>query len=699
MDSIIFVLSNSLAIVCCFCIADRLMRGREPWRKAVAATGAFALLTGTILTILGTFGAIKPIAAMSAITALTIGAIIWRTGGKKTAMPWAAPDIETERLDQKSDATWHILALALLAGLWGTLAVRCCFDGSYFMVDAMIYHASAPARWLQTGHLVLAPDTYQAYYPYNAELLSLWFMLPWQNDTFASLSGLYWPTLAIVSMMAFVKLRGASTSATMLAGLLFLASPVVWNATKTYSVNDLAAPACVLAAIALAVPALGATIKQRRMDAVCSGLIAGFAIGVKVSHAPFVAAIFLWWLLSNGSAPTMRRRLSNTLLFCLCAIAMGGYWYTRNLILTGNPLFPAELGPLAGPFDKVSQFKTTIMAWFAANPLDVELWSYSLKTLTDWPILLFVLAAAGYGAAMRNVITKNHGQGRDTKTMNVMLILAGLAFFVCFLRTPFSGSIHQPQAIFRIHLRFFIILLAVGIMYFVTLVEICNPRWKFWRAVAIIAAVTTWPIYGNGNTIAFAIAILAVLGQTKLNRLKRPPIWLGAMMVIVLLSVMAIWAPAKKKLTDQNFLAKGQYRIKSPEALSAIDKLPAGSRIASFGFSPWAVNDTYHSHWSYPMFGRNLQLTPIHVNLDGSRYEPLHVAWRKRVPSWWGDRELDMSDLAENLKATGANYVITTKFTNLQWPPQDKILCQEKDVKCIYRDEFVAIYEITKNIE
>ena len=71
-------------------------------------------------------------------------------------------------------------------------------------------------------------------------------------------------------------------------------------------------------------------------------LLSGLAIGIKVSALPTAVIVFALTAWRAG-APGSRGRAAVrvALVFAVAWTVTGGYWYVRNTIHTGNPLYPA----------------------------------------------------------------------------------------------------------------------------------------------------------------------------------------------------------------------------------------------------------------------------------------------------------------------------------------------------------------------
>src|ERR1700694_822397 len=77
------------------------------------------------------------------------------------------------------------------------------------------------------------------------------------------------------------------------------------------------------------------------------GLAAGGALGTKPTGVVFAPVLLglaaLAVLLHEGST---RRKVRDLAVVLLAPLVMAGYWYARNALLTGNPLYPLQVSAL-----------------------------------------------------------------------------------------------------------------------------------------------------------------------------------------------------------------------------------------------------------------------------------------------------------------------------------------------------------------
>jgi hypothetical protein len=221
------------------------------------------------------------------------------------------------------------LVMALGATLLGTLltALAPVTDG-----DALCYHLQVPKVFLAQGSVGFDPDLHETVYPLLTELLyaeALTARGPVACRLVQWLLGLVFA--ANVAALARPSLQGRAWW----TGAVALLVPAVSNGMSA-PLNDVS-----LAAFGAA--ALFAWTRARDLaslrSAALAGVLAGLAMGVK-----YPALVLTGLLGISGLIERRRENTSGTLsrmaLFGLAALLVGGCWYLRAFIHTGNPVYP-----------------------------------------------------------------------------------------------------------------------------------------------------------------------------------------------------------------------------------------------------------------------------------------------------------------------------------------------------------------------
>jgi hypothetical protein len=260
---------------------------------------------------------------------------------------------------------WTAFELGLAAALVAAVASRLWFGlhRTTYLYDTLSYHLHAPATWLHDERLSIVNavfgDPAPAYAPSNVELGFLFLMAPLHSDFFAQAGQLPLAALAVAAVAAAVREgaaegggggrvagrsrsplggeAGGGRAAALASALAFLLVPEVWQQAPT-AMADVGTTAFLLAAL----PFLQRLAREARAaDAAALGLAVGLAAGSKVVGLVYAAPVLAAAAVTLARTGQLRPSVARDTL--LAAIAAGGFWYVRNLVVAGNPLYPATL--------------------------------------------------------------------------------------------------------------------------------------------------------------------------------------------------------------------------------------------------------------------------------------------------------------------------------------------------------------------
>jgi hypothetical protein len=421
----------------------------------------------------------------------------------------------------------------------------------------------------------------------------------------------------------------------------------------------------------------------------------GYAIGTKISFAPIAVVIVLWLLLARDDVNSFRQRTSFVLLFILGMVVTGGFWYTRNVLITGNPLYPAEFGTFRGPFGMDDQYRTKLISWIIQSPTDLKQWLGIAKDLGNWPLHFGIISTIGYISAIYSLFKNWPNRINVIWGRQALLLIAGVLLFITFFLLPYSATTNHPTTGLRAANRYVIFSYAIGLLLFSRIIEGNGHSAKFWKLLTLFSLFAL-AVYKK-ELIIYAIFALAgavvyfrPLGGivTRVLKLRHA----GAFFLIGSFVFLMFWYPYKKQLTDKNF-----YSFTGPagKVFKELENFPDASRIGYF--SPLPYNNTPF----YRLFGRRLQMIPVPLDYDGSVPGPLHIRYLEKYGSWWDewdklDIEINEREFQINIQQSNVQYVIMAKFPYSKWPLQHDIFKKIENSMQIYNDGYSAIWEILK---
>ncbi|MGI9861773.1 hypothetical protein SDD30_10380 [Moorella naiadis] len=330
-----FLSGNLLAILTAFCLTRG--RGLAPAEGFLAIfVLAGAQITGTML-LAGTILRLTVGWLLGLNAVLLMAACIWTSLAPAPGLnAWPRPDADW------SNNFWTklLLFLAVLETAWliflGYLLPPYAWDSLY-------YHLTAAATWLQAGRIVLSPYTLWAnVYPMNTELLFAWNLLLTGSDLLVDLTQLPFALAGGLAVYALGRQAGLKQAGSAVAGALFFLTPIVLIQSKTCYV-DVAFAAMFLVGYYFAWRYYHS---PRRGYLLLTALAAGLVTGMKASAAPYVAVIFAivlagdWRAGQEDGQPAWCRMLISAAIFAMAILLWGGFWYLRNWLAYGNPLYP-----------------------------------------------------------------------------------------------------------------------------------------------------------------------------------------------------------------------------------------------------------------------------------------------------------------------------------------------------------------------
>ncbi len=705
MPSLLFVLANLLAVAASLCAAALLFQKREPYRRFLAAMAGFPILVYAVQMVLGNLGllGIGPAILLLLAVAGPLAVLAWRRSAKDEG---SRADEPTKRSEEEVAYWW--LGFGLLCGVGALAFASTCLQGTSFCGDDLVYHATAPAKWYQEQKLSLAPHYYNGYYAMNAELFSLWFILPFGRDGMVWMAGAYWTFLFAAATFVLVRVQGQRAHVAAMCTALVLAAPPVLGMACTFTACDLAAAALVLAATAMAMPSRNlASGGDRVVDAAYAGLLSGLALGIKITMAPPALILLAVVAVLPRRTISVRQRILAVTVFAASLVFTGGYWYVRNLILTGNPLFPATVAIFSGPFDAATQRPTKLIYWLFGAGSNMKQRLALAVDFTTWPLGLFLVSAGGGLLALVRLLRR---KALDDPQRPYIAVLSLMAVIVLVLHPfiPYSGMTNSPVGAEppRIELRYLLIPFAIGIILAGPLLDAKNRRRPLCWALGALAMVTA---FGYSESLRPSLirhygAVSFALGAAALVSLN-PVAWIWSRIryrktaafiaIAVLLVAEVLMLPYHQRLTDGRI-----FDYLSPDGganptWTALEKLPPGSHIVPI------------LHRFYPLYGRHFQFQVQPVLADGSPFRPLHQRWKTGL-GWWPlvgfSDPLDPAPFVGNLLKTDAQYVVVARQPVIRypleqwpWPPQYKLLRESPDARLITENEFSALFQLKRN--
>lgn len=197
--------------------------------------------------------------------------------------------------------------------------------------DSLCYHLHLPKLYLAQGAFSLVPDELNAMYPILMEVLYA-FGLGLSGVSLAKFFHLATGILTAGLVFAWSRQLQVSKTVALSAAVLFLTTPAVINQMPVTYVDV----ALTFFSTLLLYSIWKWKTTQRDFWLGLAGAFAGACISIKYLGALSVLLAFVIMLSQRASRSILQRML----IFCGLMLLVGGYWYIRNWILFGNPIYP-----------------------------------------------------------------------------------------------------------------------------------------------------------------------------------------------------------------------------------------------------------------------------------------------------------------------------------------------------------------------
>jgi len=346
VNSIIGAAANGCLLVGSFWIARDAFR--QPRGLAAALATAIIFWAGCTLglEVLGELQMITP-AFM-----LALGAIVLVAGGVARLRRPATLNDRTPEPLPTGLAFCAGVCLALVVAAAVHLGMRSLLSAVKVVSDGPIYHLYFAARWWKAGRLALiaAPfgENAATYFPANGDLWFTWLMASWGGDRLARIGQAPFLALAALAAYGCARSTGSRSSASAVATCWFVSSTPLLIFSFEPNVDTIFVAGYMLATYFF----LRGVRDEGSTPATCLGaLAAGAALATKPVGLVFVPPLLAFAFvqaLRQGAPP--RIKVIRTASIVLLPLLTSGYWYLRNLIIVGNPVYPLEVKLLGHPF-------------------------------------------------------------------------------------------------------------------------------------------------------------------------------------------------------------------------------------------------------------------------------------------------------------------------------------------------------------
>ena len=581
--------------------------------------------------------------------------------------------------------------------------------------DTLSYHLPMPASWLQSSSLKVSyiprADVPNSYFPGNGELLYLWMLAPFHNDLLIRLVNLFMWLILGVGLFSLSRRFGASGEASFAASLLFLFTPTVLAQTTETSL-DMANAAVFMLALGHLMDFGSVKEAPHRLEAVVLfALSCGLFLGIKYS-APVYLLLLLGVFLAYGGWQLQKLKssilsiLNYIGLVSLGTILLGGFWYIRNWILTGSPMYPLSLS--------LSKFLNSSNELEHFSYRFNQLW-WQLGTIPLSDLVQGTLQALGFLYPVMSIISVvvlikyfiekrfDHSDDLDHNHPDMRQLFALIALiggsFIVYLHTPYSVMRYSPDEpinsfilavgmrLGMIPLALFAVIIALGTSLTFNLSRI------FWLILGLFMLQSLFasfdrsllwgrPISSNhslaaGIILATSLYVIGRFWKSLSLFIHWSPAFISVGILICLL-MGGILYQVKEYREQYRFHVYRRVYGDVALAWQWVSQNFDQANIAFTGFNQ-----------SYPLFGLHLQNYVRYVNIRGELDDRFHNL-EYRAYREGGDYYTWL----RNLKEWHAEYLVSGNTTvEHQWASQHPDLFKQ-----IFADNQLYIYQISWDV-
>jgi hypothetical protein len=693
----IFLALNGGAVLVALVLARE--PGAPPSRRLLRALSGYLVTVHSVVLLAGLLGRLAP-AGLAAILAGVLVATWWRRRGGRPADAVAAPRLDgTAEVGVARPTVAFVMLLACGAGAlwaWPHLAG----PTRLWVWDDYTYHMVYPVSWLSM-QAIAAPGlaqafTMQAWYPLSASVVATWFMAPFPASRGEALAwvGLTGPLYAGIAASAAAEVLGrlgCRRGAWALPVVLFATSDRIDVMASSFSDADLAQAVALFAALAFAVPRGAAeTASATRADACFAALLTGFAIGVKASALPAAVVVLLVTMVrartpGSGRAGTMRAAARPAVVFLASWTVTAGYWYARNLVHTGNPVYPAAFLLWPG-----ATFPETTLVEYAARYGMPRTIADALAVYANWPRFHGLAAAGGLVALAAWAAVRWRQSTRPQRHFACGALAIAGTLLVLLPATPYSAGNAMTFRSGFVHwdsMRYVAILPLLGWTALGFLVDAgAGVRRSLTAAAIATAGVLASGTAADGSAIALGVLAVCAVPAVRLGDIagrwlaRRARAWALAAgaLAIVTAGLLAVSHGGKGAA-----MADAVHREPLIGAAAAVlDREQPGTRVAVYG-----------DQWIYPAFGAFHHLEPVRLDGDGRPASgPIGAAMEP------GALRADPAAFRANLAASGVGLVVIVRQPHPgrsgEWPAQHAALEALGDARLLHRDRAVAVWRL-----
>ncbi len=234
--------------------------------------------------------------------------------------------------------------------------------------DALVYHLEIPRRYIEAGRIVPLPFNVYANMPHAAELIFAAAMRVGGEAAASSID--FGFRILLLLALAGISTRWLGIRGAYLAPCLLLTNPLVLD-NRTVANVDIAM-ALFLSISLIEILRWRETGLFRHL--LVASAFAGVLASMKYTGVLFAGALFATLLVLRLADRTGRGSLAHDLAFPFPALTLFLPWLVKNVVMTGNPVYPLLVEKLGG-VEWNADLGARLVEWQRGMGMGRDLWS------------------------------------------------------------------------------------------------------------------------------------------------------------------------------------------------------------------------------------------------------------------------------------------------------------------------------------
>jgi len=395
-------------------------------------------------------------------------------------------------------------------------------------LDSISYHLPHIVKWYQSGSFEMMEQYPQiSRYPFNWEVLCALFVIPFGEDFLVALPNLLAWLMFGLAVYNLSNVLGSNRLYSMAAAALILTLPIIemdhvnklhvdlplaafflsglyfiiYNLRSRHpevSGSNLAGTQCSSKGITLVVLSIGMV-----MGIKTTGLIYGLLLGITFIFLEYANIQQSKTRLVNA-IKVYKTSIWSVLSISMIFILIGGFWYLKNVIETGNPIGPISIAiggyeVLAGETNFTYYRDTSLLFNFIlSDNTDWKMFFYEIFQWLNLPFFIIVLSV--FSLPFLLLKSTKLAIKQETYCVLIILIIAGVIYLV----TPCTGL---PSVYTGMGFRFgFCFIGLLGVVSAVAL-SVLKPKAEIITAIVVVCC---YNVIGNYRFISVAVVIIFI---------------------------------------------------------------------------------------------------------------------------------------------------------------------------------------------